>query len=199
MKRRGLVFVGLFVFIFAFLFLGRGIFKILVFMPIYILWQWLKVWIMGLSQPMIWVTLIAVIGASALVTILPAMDFEEKEKTHVKTMRGKVEDLASLLEDANRRTYFDKWLVANRLGENAWEILAQRAGEPVSKRFGVLDRKNGWNPPPKVETYLNTGLQSSLIGRPNPRWSLRGKKLPPTPLDLDLDQVLEYLESEMDR
>jgi hypothetical protein len=196
MNRRGLIFAGLFILIFILTFTQRGMLGRLIAVPLLTLWWQVKLYYAGISQPAVWAALVALIGTSAIVTILPAIRFGETEKIKTKTAQGSIETLANLLEDAKQGPYFDKWLIANRLGENAGEILAQREGRPVNKTFGALSG-SGWNPPPEIGIYLDTGLQSSLTGRTDRRWSLHGKSHPPTPLDIDLQQVVDYLENEM--
>ena len=97
------------------------------------------------------------------------------------------------LEKSQRGGSYYKWLVANRLGKTAREILAQRDGQPISRKFGRLNGRD-WNPPRKIDDYLDNGLNGSFADYPRPRFWEKAK---PTPLDADPKQVIEYLENEM--
>ena len=193
MKSRRAIFAVFFVPIFVLLIFVRVVFEKLVAVPLLGLWRQFDLYVEN-SQPMVWAALVLLIGASAIFTILPTIRFKFADKVELKTASGPIETLAKSLCEAHHGLYFEKWLIANRLGKDAREIVAQREGRFVGKTFGVL---TGFKekPSPVVDLYLNTGLQSSLKGDSNPRWFLRGKD---TPLDLDPRKALEYLESEME-
>jgi hypothetical protein len=108
---------------------------------------------------------------------------------------GQIETLVKWLNKSQRGGIYYKWLVANRLGKNAREILAQRDGQAVSKKFGPLGGR-GWNPPQKVRDYLESGLNGSFADFPRPRLFWQTPK--PTPLDEDPQKVIDYLENEME-
>jgi hypothetical protein len=85
-------------------------------------------------------------------------------------------------------------LVANRLGKTAREILSQREGQPISRKFRRLEGRD-WNPPQTIHDYLESGLNGSFADFPRPR--LPWQTPNPTPLDADPKQVVEYLENQM--
>ena len=89
-------------------------------------------------------------------------------------------------------------MVANRLGKNAREILAQRDGHAVNIKFGPLEGSD-WDPPQEIKTYLEIGLNGSFADFPQFRsWWAWWRKPKPTPWDVDVRQVIDYLESELE-
>jgi hypothetical protein len=98
------------------------------------------------------------------------------------------------LHKSKRGGIYYKWLVANRLGKDAREILAQRDGHAVSKKFGRLNG-NHWHPPQEIDSYLESGLNGSFADYPQPRL---GTKPQPAPWDVDPQLVIDYLENEME-
>lgn len=106
---------------------------------------------------------------------------------------GQVEKLSHWVKRTDRGVYF-KWLVANRLGRVAHEILSQGlAGRTTRSYFDPLTGPD-WAPDPSVQQYLEAGLKGSFADYPQKRWFF--SKSVPTPLDHDVKDVLEYLESQ---
>lgn len=105
---------------------------------------------------------------------------------------GNVETLSMWMEKSQNGIYY-KWLVANRLGRIAHRLLEGRAAG--NKRL-VSDRLAGpdWTPDPRVQAYLETGLLGSFADFP--RGSNPLAKSAPTPLDHDIAEVVEFVESQ---
>jgi len=93
-----------------------------------------------------------------------------------------VEQMAGLVRNAHRGPYF-KWLVAHRLAE-----LAQATRDHLGA---------GREPqPPDIQAYFDAGLERPPVRRPGRRIFSRS---PAAPLDnVDLQRVVEYLESQME-
>jgi len=107
---------------------------------------------------------------------------------------GQIESLADWLHNTKRGMYF-KWLVANRLGKLAFQILLQREhGKPRSV-FAPL-KGDGWEPSVEVQEYLERGLHGSFADYPNGN---RKYFAPPekSSLDHDVVEVVEFLESKV--
>jgi hypothetical protein len=105
-----------------------------------------------------------------------------------------VEGLAIWLRKTERGTYF-KWLVANRLGKLAYQILVHReSGRPRSVFTPLIG--TDWEPSKDLQTYLETGLHGSFADFPNVKRPLG----PPqkTVLDHDLKEAVEFLESQVE-
>jgi hypothetical protein len=165
-----------------------------VIIPAAFVWWLLKLYYAAVPQAIIWILLVAFAAHSALTTSASAIQIRAARKAEIRVAQGRVEILAEWIKKSKRGAYY-KWLVANRLGKAAREILAQREGKPVSKSFGGLNGR-GWNPPPEIGAYLENGLLGSFASFPRPRWFWQ--KPLPTPLDLEARQALDYLEDEME-
>jgi hypothetical protein len=101
-----------------------------------------------------------------------------------------VEALALSLQKAERSTYF-KWVIANRLGKLAYQVLLQReSGRPRSALAPL--RGIDWEPSQELQTYLETGLHGSFADFPNVRRPFG--QAPSTPLDHDIREAVEFLE-----
>ncbi len=157
-------------------------------------------WVLGLvyhsfDQGIWWIILIVVVVLVLLRSMLPEREPVRKPASYKKVGRGPVEALAASLRRVEQGIYF-KWLIANRLGKLAHQILAQRSyGKPRSV-FEPLAAED-WNPEPAIQQYLERGLHGSFADYPNKRFRFYA---PPekTPLDLDVHQVVAFLESTQD-
>jgi hypothetical protein len=145
-----------------------------------------------IPQTLVWIALILVVLFTSARAILISIPVGKKLIQKQKISPGPVEHLSALVEKQRRGIYY-KWLIANRLGKVARELLDQREGQRLTKRFTRLTGRN-WDPPLGVEAYLESGLNGSFADYPQSRWlSPR-----PTPLDEDPRHVIEYLEDEME-
>ncbi len=190
--RRWLALSGLIAIAAALAFPMRGTVYQLIVIPLsYILWL-LNLLYLSLSQG-IWWLLVALIVLFILgYSLLPEIKSTRKTIPYERRERGQVESLAAAIRKSDRGVYF-KWLVANRLGKLAYQILLQREhGKPRSV-FAPLT-SDGWNPPDEVQGYLEKGLHGSFAEFPNHTWA---SFTPPqkTPLDQDVQEVVEFLES----
>ncbi len=167
-----------------------------VILPLAFLWWLLKLYYRAVPQLILWVLLVIAVFVSMLRLIPTNNIFRRRQKIENMPAVGSIENLAHWMKKSPGGIYY-KWLIANRLGKTAREILAQRDGQSVSKSFGRLSGR-GWNPPQKIDDYLETGLNGSFADFPRPRWMLPWKTPKPTPLDADLGQVVDYLENEME-
>jgi hypothetical protein len=192
--RRRLLFAGVFLSALSLAFFLRDVVEQLVIVPLIYFWWLLGLYYSTFPQFVLWVVLILAVLFSAGTSLMPRIRYRTAFKPTLKPPRGQIEGLVEWLEKSQRGGSYYKWLVANRLGKTAREILAQREGQPISKKFGRLDGQ-GWNPPQKIENYLESGLNGSFADFPRPRWFWETPK--PTPLDAEPKQVVEYLEDEM--
>jgi hypothetical protein len=98
------------------------------------------------------------------------------------------------LRKAEQGIYF-KWLIANRLGKLAYQILLHReSGRPRSV-FAPLVGVD-WEPTKVLQNYLETGLHGSFADFPDVRRPFRTMKK--TPLDLDIAEAVDFLESQLE-
>lgn len=98
---------------------------------------------------------------------------------------GPVERLAHYIRNAKRGPYF-KWLIAHRLSD-----LAQAAGIPRGSGAGGDPGLTS----PQIQAYLQAGMDRPPLD--TRRWGFLSRR-PPSPLDLDPSQVVEYLASQME-
>jgi hypothetical protein len=169
----------------------RAVVNQLVLVPIAYLLFLLKLLYVSLDQAVWWIAAVFVVLLILGQSLLPDLKPVKKLISFAKHERGNVETLALALDKSKKGTYF-KWLIANRLGRLAYEILLQREhGKPRSV-FAPLTSE-GWEASPEVQQYLEKGLHGSFADFPNSRW---GSFSPPekTPLDHDVAEVVEFLE-----
>jgi hypothetical protein len=194
MNRRQLLLAGVLIFALILAFLLRDIVGQLVVVPIVYIWWLLHLYYSTLPQFILWAILLVFVIFSAISSLIPEIRYRTYFKPAPKPAMGQIEILMEWLNKSQQGGIYYKWLIANRLGKNAREILAQRDGLTVNKKFGRLDGR-GWNPPQKIRDYLESGLNGSFADFPRPRWPWQTPA--PTPLDIHPRQVIEYLEYEM--
>jgi len=148
----------------------------------------------SLSQVVWWWVIIVIVLFMLAFSLLPQIEPIRKREERSKPRHGQVEDLAVWLGRTRSGTYF-KWLVANRLGKLAYQILLQReSGRPRSV-FAPLVGED-WGPAKDLRTYLETGLHGSFSDFPSPKYPLATP--PRTPLDHDIRDAVEFLESQLE-
>lgn len=191
MKRRWLVILsGTGIVIISFFL--RGVILRTVILPLAYLWWVLTLYYRAVPQLIVWGLLIALVFVSALRNISPKNPFRRSEKKKQKLTKGPIEEFSHMLQKAPGGIYY-KWLIANRLGNVARELLNQREGRR-SRGFSRLTGRD-WQPPNAVSAYLESGLNGSFADFPQSSlWARRES----TPLDVDANQVIEYLEYEME-
>ena len=182
--------------IFVTSFLLRDSIQHIIILPLAYLWWLFKLYYRAVPQVIVWALLVIAVFASMLRLVPIKNPFHRKQRKEEKSAVGSIEGFAHWISKSPRGIYY-KWLIANRLGKIAREILAQRDGYVGSKNFRQLGGR-GWNPPQKISDYLEIGLNGSFADFPQPRWSLPWKTPKPIPLDTDLGQVIDYLENEME-
>jgi len=162
-------------------------------LPLMYIWWLFTLYYRAVPQLIVWIVLIVVVFVSALRNIPQrSLFFPRTENKIQKSAHGPVEEFSQMLGKASGGIYY-KWLIANRLGNVARELLNQREGRRVRGFSRLIGRD--WQPPADVGAYLESGLNGSFADFPQPYWWTKPK---PTPLDLDTGQVIEYLEYEME-
>jgi len=190
--RRRLVILGVLIIGALLAFPLRGLVNQLVVIPLaYLLWL-LGLLYLSLHQAFWWVAVILVVLIILGRSLLPEIKFVKKHIPLTKHERGSVEELAVAMQKSNQGIYF-KWLVANRLGRLAYQILLQREhGKPRSVFAPLVG--DGWESTDEVQQYLEKGLHGSFAEFPNSHWNYFA---PPekTPLDQNVTEVVEFLET----
>ena len=147
----------------------------------------------SLSQVIWWWLIVAVVIFMLIFSLLPKFQTSRKDDSKSKPKRGQIEDLAVWLGRAKSGIYF-KWLIANRLGKLAYQILLHReTGRPRSVFAPLLG--SDWEPSKELQKYLETGLHGSFSDFPNSRRPFAAP--PKTPLDYEVKAAVEFLESQV--
>ena len=148
----------------------------------------------SLSQAAWWWLIFAIVFLMLIFSLLPDYKPRHREEPKSKPKHGQVEDLAIWLERAKSGTYF-KWLIANRLGKLAYQILLHRESGRVRSVFAPLVGVD-WEPSLALRQYLETGLHGSFSDFPNTN---RFFNTPPhTPLDFEVKNAVDFLESQVE-
>lgn len=173
--------------------LREAIHQTIVIPVAYLLWV-LGIVYRSLSQGIWWVILILLVLLLIGRSLAPRRRPARRIPVKTKLPRGQVEDLATWLSRSSDGTYF-KWLVANRLGKLAYQILLQRGNGKPRSIFEPLTGPD-WNPGMQLQKYLQSGLHGSFADFPKPRKFLA----PPakTPLDFQVGEAVDFLESQVD-
>ncbi len=156
----------------------------LVIVPLaYALWL-LRLYYLMIPQWVLWTLLIVVLLLIVLWNGLPEIRPPVRKEPARGRPKGEVETVADWIKNARRGNYF-KWQLANRLGRIARRL------EEISGPDGRQLSENQ-----DVEKYLDAGMNYSFVDFLGPRSRLRRQSS--TPLDADVWQVAEYLESQME-
>jgi hypothetical protein len=192
MRQRWLAVVGVIAIAALLAFPLRELVNQVVLVPIaYLLWL-LKLVYLSMDQVIWWFAAVFLVLVILGQSLLPELKPVKKLIPFAKHEHGKVETLAIALDKSQKGIYF-KWLIANRLGRLAYEILLQREhGKPRSV-FAPLTSE-GWEATPEIQQYLEKGLHGSFADFPNNRWGNFGAPVK-TPLDHDVIEVVEFLEA----
>ena len=157
-------------------------------------------WVLGvyyksLPQALIWIILIGAVILIVLGSFAGEGRLVDGVNVPRKPLQGGVESLAGWFRRAPEGLYF-KWLLAQRLGKLSREMIAFNA-RLISPSGSEALSGPGWDPPDQVASYLEAGLNGSFADYPRPRWFFQ--RPASTPLDLDPDQAIDYIESKMEK
>jgi len=157
------------------------------------------VWNLGLvyqsfSQGIWWWVLIFIVIFILVFSLVPQPKFRRRAESKSKPPQGQVEGLAIWLRRAKGGIYF-KWLIANKLGKLAYQILVYRENGRARSVFAPLVGID-WEPAKDLQEYLETGLHGSFADFPNARHPLGAPQQ--TPLDHDVATAVDFLESQIE-
>lgn len=127
-------------------------------------------------------------------SLVPEFKPSRKRDDFSSPPKGQVELLSEWITKANSGVYY-RWLVANRLGKLAYQILVQRESGRQRSFFEPLTGPD-WNASPKLTGYLQAGLQGSFADYPNQSNPFSPPKK--TPLDHDVGEAVKFLETKID-
>ena len=194
MMRRALIVTGILALVVLLAFpMRQAVYEAVVIPVAYLIWA-LGLLYHALPQVDWWVAALVVVLYWFVKSLVPPARPPERERPSRGPLKGQAELLAEVLRKSEKGVY-NKWLVANRLGKLAYQLLLQREyGKPRSQ-FAPLDGPD-WNAPPRVTAYLQSGLQGSFADFPAGRNPFA--RPAQTPLDHDVKVVMDFLESKLD-
>lgn len=174
-------------------YLARSWIEARILQPLIFMFWVLGVYYKMLPQALTWIVLVGVILLMEVGSFSGETRLGEGRRESRKPHQGNVELLAGWLHRAPRGLYY-KWLVAQRLGRLARDVISFNARKPASTGSAALKDPN-WTPPEPVTAYLESGLNGSFADFPRPRWFFQ--RPASTPLDLDPSQVIDVIEGTM--
>jgi hypothetical protein len=147
---------------------------------------------LSVAQIILWFLLVVIVVLTALGSLSGKFRPARSVEVDPDPNYGPVERLARYITRSADGVYY-KWLVANRLGKLTRSMLVQRSGRD-DLPDGRLDAPD-WNPPAEVSLYLESGLRKTFADFPRRRWFWGSRE---TPFDMDVEDVIAYLESKME-
>ena len=172
--------------------LRETIYETVVIPAAFIVWN-LELLYRSLSQGTWWWVIVFLVLFMLVFSLMPQPRFRRRQEQMAKPLQGQVENMAIWLLKSEKGIYF-KWLVANRLGKLAYQILLHReSGRPRTVFAPLLGVD--WEPRKELQQYLETGLHGSFADFPS---TGRFSAHQPTPLDLPVAEAVDFLEAQVD-
>jgi hypothetical protein len=191
-ERRWIVIVAVILIVFLAIPLRDAVQRLVIVPAAYVIWLFKLVYLYT-PQLIWWALAVLLVVKMVLDTFGPGRLPIRRPLPDVPPPQGGVETLARSINKTREGVYF-KWLVANRLGRLADRMLALREGRMSRPAFSPLTGA-GWEPSAPVQKYLEAGLRGSFSDYPR---SSRFRTPPDTPLDLEVEQAVEFLESQLE-
>lgn len=173
-------------------YLVKDIIKAVFFEPFSFVWYAMNLLYLSVAQVVYWFGLIVIVALIAFGSLYGKFGSARIYVEEPAPEHGPVGKVARHIMRNGEGMYY-KWLMANRLGKLARSMLQQRSGVDDSSD-GEL-KGQGWQPSAEVRAYLETGLTQTFADFPRRNWFARQ---PETPLDIHIEQVITYLESQME-
>lgn len=156
--------------------------------PLAYYWWGIKQIIRVIPDSFYWLFFLVCFGLLALVFLMLDIFRYRTRPEKPVTPRGPVAYLAENIDRSGQSNYF-KWVIANRLANIALRL---RWDESLAGPDAVAPLAA-----PHVQAYLNHGLLSSFMDyRQKRKWFDRNRE---TPFDVDVRDVIDYLESQMEQ
>lgn len=163
-------------------------------LPLAYLWWVFGIYYNAFPQLILWICLLVIVLLLLFSSLGEDFNRSRQVEKKRKSVQGPVEGLAVVLEKAPTGIY-GKWQIAHRLAKLARDLLIQRGDRMNAKVNGPLTGRD-WHPPQPVDKYLEVGLNGSFADFPNPCWPFGRPQ--PTPLDLEVQEAVEFLEAQME-
>lgn len=167
-------------------FLRDLVFQVVIQPVLYLFWM-LNLFYRAIPQVILWAVLLSILLMFAISFISRNLSFGSLLPRKREPKHGPVQGLARILQHKSQGTYF-KWQVARLLSEIALDLQELRAhDETRALRFDETFTD------PQVRHYLEAGLNTSFSDYPMPGVFQPWRE---TPFDIELDRVIDYLESQ---
>ena len=193
-KHRGIVLIFLAGIVLALAFPLQGVVQKMIIAPAMRLGWLLGILYRSIQQFWLWSGLMVVIFFITFLSFTNIPPPRWRIRRQEKPEPGPIKALAEKIQKKDQGIYF-KWRLANRIGFMVRDWLAYQGRHEKKWRANSLDSR-GWQPDEAIHQYLIVGLKGSFADYSISRIPFR--KLPPTPLDIDPNLALDYLESHME-
>ncbi|MBI5945836.1 MAG: hypothetical protein HY864_15865 [Chloroflexi bacterium] len=138
-----------------------------------------------IPQQVLWILLLLLILYIAVGSFYGKKSGGRSSRKNAVPVIGPVETRARWIEERHRGTYF-KWQLANLLGKIHLHI-------QETVRYG--NSRSAPLIPPNVQDFLSAGLNTTYADYSSPSLF---QKTETTPLDIQLEQVVDYLEEQLE-
>jgi hypothetical protein len=146
-----------------------------------------------IPQSIYWIVIIISQMMIVYYLIIRSLFKREKAIGVTEKNKGSVEKLAEYIHQSDNSDYF-KWVIANHLANLRLQMVNQENGFTDNDSRNNLG--NNQDLPPDILQYFNAGLNQSFMAYRKKR-KLFVKPVE-TPFELDLDDIIKYLESSME-
>lgn len=144
-----------------------------------------------ISQNSLWLFLLGVITLVMISSLIDKSRFKPRQPPPPSPQPGRVESWETLLRQSQQDDYF-KWRLAQQLQRLTLAIMAHQSGDTLQQTR--LDLRQGrLKMPPRVLAYFQASLQP--LGYLPQRHTLFSTPPPPSPLHLDPNLVIQFLEA----
>lgn len=150
----------------------------------YLIWS-VNILGMVIPQQVLWAFLLVLILYIAIGSFYGKRYREEKSTENQPPIIGPVEAMAGYIEERHRGVYF-KWQIAHLLGK-----IQQTIKDTASHRNSNLIPQ----PSNRVQAFLDAGMNTTYVDYAPDGLTIKNNS---TPLDIELEQVVAYLEEQME-
>jgi len=156
--------------------------------PLYYLYWISRRLLEAIPQAAIWAVFLFVALLLAIGSLVRRPTAAPPRRRPGPPRQDRIEAWAKLLGQAGQETYY-KWQLAQRVQELTLDALAHQERLPVKTLRQRLNRGQ-LDLPPEIEAYLQASLTSFS--------HFAGPKRQSSPLDLDPERVIQFLEEKLD-
>jgi hypothetical protein len=154
----------------------------------------LKLFYNAVPQLFLWILLLAVLFLIVITSLLNWDSVGRKYEESSKPAQGPVEILAGWVSNSRNGNYY-RWKIANRLGELWREMSGQLKNQGLSVSPEAAETQES-HLSEAIQRYLKAGLEESFVDYPRPPLPYMRRQA--TPFDLNVDEAVKFLESQME-